>query len=266
MMANELNFNGIVVAITGGARGIGRATALGFADRGAHVVTCDRLERELEQTRGDIVRRGAECTTSVLDVRDQTAVQQWALHVEATVGRVDVLINNAGGGFWAPFMDVAAKGQNALIAENFTQVADVTRAFVPLMGRGGSIINVTSIEAHRAGPGFGIYSAMKAAVENLTKTLSLELADRGIRVNAIAPDMIETPGDNELVADSSALIEGMDSTPIGRYGTPDDAVGPMLFLASPLSSFVTGSTIHLDGGTSAAFGWKRRRDDDRWML
>ena len=103
-------------------------------------------------------------------------------------------MNNAGGGFHAAFLDVSPKGQTALVNENFTQVTSFIRGTVPLMTDGGSIVNITSIEGHRAGPGFGVYSAMKAAVENLSKTLALELSDRRIRVNCVAPDMIPTPG------------------------------------------------------------------------
>jgi NAD(P)-dependent dehydrogenase (short-subunit alcohol dehydrogenase family) len=112
------------------------------------------------------------------------------------------------------------------------------------------VVNITSIEAHRAGPGFGVYSAMKAAVSNLTKTLALELGDRMIRVNCIAPDVIPTPG----------VGEGPFSpTPLPRSGHVDDVAGAAVFLASDLSGFVTGTTIHVDGGNLAAAGW--RRDD-----
>jgi len=107
---------------------------------------------------------------------------------------------------------------------------------------------VTSIEAFRAAPGFAIYSAMKAAVENLTKSLALELADRNIRVNCIAPDMLPTPGIGDLPG---------DRTPLPGPGQPDDAAGAVLYLASDLSRFVTGTTLHVDGGNHAAGGWRR---------
>ena len=113
----------------------------------------------------------------------------------AELGRVDIVVNNAGGGFFSDFLDVSEKGQDALMRENFGSVTNVVRAAVPHMpASGGSIINITSIEAHRAAPGFAVYSAMKAAVANLTQTLALELGSRLIRVNCIAPDVIRTPG------------------------------------------------------------------------
>src|SRR4029077_11797757 len=113
-----------------------------------------------------------------LDVRDGDAVHTWLAEVTATYGKVDVLVNNAGGGFYAAFADVSDKGQRSLVDENFTSVTHFVRGCVPVMPDGASIVNITSIEASRAAPGFGVYAAMKAAVENLTKTLALELAPR----------------------------------------------------------------------------------------
>jgi 3-oxoacyl-[acyl-carrier protein] reductase len=170
-------------------------------------------------------------------------------------------VNNAGGGFYAGFLDVSGKGQASLVDENFTSVTNFVRACVPFMTEGGSIVNVTSIEASRAAPGFGVYAAMKAAVENLTKTLALELATRGIRVNVVAPDAIPTPGDEDL---AEAVTQGdrdayAAKVPLG-WGAPDDCAGPIVFLASDLSRYVTGTVVHVDGGSHAASGWTRRED------
>ena len=164
-------------------------------------------------------------------------------------------------------LDVSPGGRSALVAENFSQVLDVTARVVPLMERGGAVVNVTSIEGHRAGPGFGIYSAMKAAVENLTRTLALELADRRIRVNAVAPDMIPTPGDAGLMADSAAVSDtGWALTPWPDEGHPDDVAAAVVWLVSPMGGFVTGTTVHVDGGTMAASGWKRPAGGGGWVL
>jgi NAD(P)-dependent dehydrogenase (short-subunit alcohol dehydrogenase family) len=190
--------------------------------------------------------------------------------VAATVamhGRIDILVNNAGGGFWASFADINAKGEAALIAENFTQVTSCIRTSLPHMTNGGSVVNVTSIEAHRAGPGFGIYSAMKAAVENLSKTLALELAPQGVRVNCVAPDMIPTPGDAGLVEASGAMLDAAyDPTPTGVMGSVEDAAAAIVFLAGDMARFVTGTTLHLDGGTFAASGWRRRTGTSSYVL
>ena len=129
------------------------------------------------------------------------------------------------------------------------------------------MINITSVEAHRAGPGFGIYSAMKAAVANLTRTLALELAEDRIRVNAIAPDMIPTPGDQGLVADSGAMsATDWAPTPWPEPGEPGDVAAAAIWLAGPMSRFVTGTTVHVDGGTFAASGWKRGLGGGPWVL
>jgi NAD(P)-dependent dehydrogenase (short-subunit alcohol dehydrogenase family) len=264
----SFSLEGRVALITGAAQGIGRATALTLARFGADLVVCDKLGDRLEATCGDIGGLGRTVLSSVMDVRDDEAVEALVADAVARFGHVDVLVNNAGGGFWAPFMDVSAKGQAALVAENFGQVTTFIRECVPHMHRGGSIVNVTSIEGHRAGPGFGIYSAMKAAVENLTRTLALELADRRIRVNCIAPDMIPTPGDAGLIEASEAMSEGgaVYEQPWPDAGTPDDCAAAALYLATDLSRFVTGTTIHVDGGTSAASGWRRSADGTGWRL
>jgi 3-oxoacyl-[acyl-carrier protein] reductase len=240
-----------VAVVTGAAVGIGEAIALAYGRLGADLALCDRdvdgLEATAEAARAD----GAAVVTGVLDVRDDDAVAGFLESVAAALGgRVDVLVNNAGGGFAASFLDVSPKGQDALVRENFISVTSFVRATVPLMPEGGSIINLTSIEAHRAAPGFAVYSAMKAAVANLTKSLALELGGRRIRVNCIAPDVIPTPGIGAVEV----------RTPLSRAGHVDDVAGAAVYLAGDLSAFVTGTTIHVDGGNWAAGGWHRQPD------
>jgi len=171
-----------------------------------------------------------------------------------------VLVNNAGGGFIAPVLDVSPKGEQTLIAENFTSVTAMIRHVVPSMTEGGSIVNITSLEAHRACPNFGIYAAMKAAVENLTKTLALELAPRRIRVNCVAPESIPTPGDTTL-NDNPAVVpaEGAAPHPWPEEGSVHDCANAVVFLAGDMARFVTGTTVHVDGGNGAAAGWKSLR-------
>lgn len=238
-----------VVVVSGAAQGIGAAVALGCARFGADVAICDRNEEGLERVRGEIEATGRHAHAGVLDVRDGDAVHDWI----ASLAVVHALVNNAGGGFRADFVDVSDKGQDALIRENFTSVTHFVRACLPKMPADGtaSIINITSIEAHRAAPGFAVYSAMKAAVANLTKSLALELGDRKIRVNCIAPDVIPTPG----VGGEMPV-----KTPLPYAGHADDVAGAVVFLASDLAHFVTGTTIHVDGGNVAAGGWGRAAD------
>jgi NAD(P)-dependent dehydrogenase (short-subunit alcohol dehydrogenase family) len=238
--------NDRVAVVTGAAVGIGAATATALARFGADVAMCDRDEANLTNVADEVRGLGRRALTSMLDVRDADAVSGFASAAASDFGHVDILVNNAGGGFPALFADVNAKGQDALIRENFGSVTHFIRSVLPAMGPGGSIINITSIEAHRAAPMFAVYSAMKAAVASLTKSLALELGPRLIRVNCIAPDVIPTPG----IGDPPVR------TPLPRKGDPDDVAAAVIFLAGGLSEFVTGTTIHVDGGNLAAGGWR----------
>jgi len=257
---DAVSLDGQVAVVTGAAKGIGQATALALANFGADLAICDRDVEGMQQTARDVEAIGQRCLTAALDVRDTAAVDSWVAEIGRELGQIDVLVNNAGGTFYAHFFDTNAKGERAMVDENFTSVTNFVRACVPLMPDGSSIVNVTSIEAHRAAPGFGIYAAMKAAVESLTKTLALELAPRRIRVNTVAPDAIPTSGDAvnaEAVGSDRAAYE--PKVPLG-WGTVDDCAGPIVFLATGLASFMTGTTLHVDGGSHAASGWVRRPD------
>ncbi len=248
----SVQLDGTVAIVTGAAVGIGRACALTLAAFGATVGMCDRDELNLAKCAGEIEAAGGTVAPGVLDVRDGEAVRSWVEAVAAEFGHIDVVVNNAGGGFYAGFVEVTDNGQDALVKENFTSVTNFVRAAVPYMpSTGGSIINVTSIEAHRAAPGYAVYSAMKAAVANLTQSLALELGGRLIRVNCVAPDVIPTPGIGEIPV----------RTPLPRSGDVDDVAAAVLFLANPsLSGFMTGTTLHVDGGNHAAGGWRRGAD------
>lgn len=267
---NSISLQGRVAVVTGAAAGIGRAVALTYAQFGADLALCDRDERGLRETARLAEVHGRQVVVDVLDVRQRSKVDRFIHSVADTWDHIDILVNNAGGTFRAAFQDTNEKGQQSLVDENFTSVTHFIHAALPHLAvisasapgeagsamaaskagqAGSSIINITSIEAHRAGPGFAIYSAMKAAVTNLTKSLALELGDRNIRVNCIAPDVIPTAGVGEMTL----------KTPLDRSGHVDDVAGAALFLASPLSAFVSGTTIHVDGGNHAAGGWHRGR-------
>lgn len=237
-----------VAVVTGAAVGIGAGIALAFARFGAHLALCDRDAEPLAATARAVEATGRRVLSDVFDVRDEPRVQAFLGAVAQAFGRVDVLVNNAGGGFFAPFLDLTPGGQDALVRENFASVGHCIRAAVPHMpASGGSIINLTSIEAHRAAPGYATYAAMKAAVASLTRSLALELGERRIRVNCIAPDLIPTPGIGSVRA----------NTPLPVAGRVEDVAGAAVYLASDLSRFVTGTTLHVDGGGLAAGGWHR---------
>lgn len=241
---------GRTAIVTGAAVGIGRAVALAFGRFGADLAICDRDGQHLEDVAIELRGLGCRVVTGLLDVRDATLVDAFVAQIGVQLDRLDVVVNNAGGGFASAFLDVNDRGQDALVRENFTSVTNFVRASVPLMVDGGSIVNITSIEAHRAAPSFAVYSAMKAAVANLTKSLALELGHRLIRVNCIAPDVIPTPGIGDVAV----------RTPLPVAGHVDDVAAAAVFLASDASRFVTGTTIHVDGGNLAAGGWIRRTD------
>jgi len=255
-----LGLEGKVALITGAAAGIGAATAALFAEAGATLALCDRAEG-FGDTENPFRR--------TFDVRDAAATHAFVDAVAARHGRIDVVVNNAGGTFAAPLLDVSPNGEAALIAENFTQVTTLVRAAVPHLPVGGCIVNVTSIEAHRAAPLYAVYAAMKAAQANLTQTLALELAPRGIQVNAMAPDVLETEGTRSMTGDDPAGAMGGSgrpyrtppAPPLGHWGTARDGAGAIVFLASDLARFITGVTLHVDGGNLAAGGWHRVGDD-----
>lgn len=238
--------------VTGAAAGIGEAVAVALGRFGADVAVCDRDAAGLSSTVTALEELGRTAVSATLDVRDAGAVTTFVRDSAAALGRIDVLVNNAGGGFKSDFAAISPRGQDALVAENFTSVTNLVRACLPHMGEGSSIINVTSIEAHRAAPEYSVYSAMKAAVANLTKTLALELGGSGIRVNCVAPDVIPTPG--------VGALPDPPRTPLARRGHVDDVAGAVVFLAGDMSAFVTGTTLHVDGGNLAAAGWHRLED------
>ncbi len=249
---------GRAAVVTGAARGIGASVARTLAGAGAAVAVCDRDVEGLAEVARELEAGGATVHAADLDVRDDAAVRAFVDGAARHLGDLHVLVNNAGGGFASPFLDVSAKGQDALVRENFASVTSCIRAFVPHVpaprgerSGGGAIVNVTSIEAHRAAPHYAVYAAMKAAVANLTMSLALELGERRIRVNCVAPDMIPTPGiGTDLPVD----------TPVPYAGRADDVALAVLYLASDASAFVTGATLLVDGGNAAAGGWRRAPD------
>jgi NAD(P)-dependent dehydrogenase (short-subunit alcohol dehydrogenase family) len=251
---------GRVAVVTGAGQGIGAACATALAAFGCDVAIVDRVADGLPGVAVEIEAAGRACDSIQLDVRDTDATREWIDHVAERFGRVDVLVNNAGGTFRAPFDSLSPNAEAALLSENYGQVSSTIRAALPHVPEaGGSVVNITSIEAHRAAPGFAVYAAAKAAVANLTRSLALELAPRRIRVNCIAPDVIATPGVGFL-GEVEPDAEGWP-----RWGVADDVAGAVVWLAGDLARFVTGTTVHVDGGTMAASGW-RVTDDDRWIL
>jgi 3-oxoacyl-[acyl-carrier protein] reductase len=246
---DAFRLDGRLALVTGAARGLGAAIARGFGAYGARLALCDRDGEGLAAVAAELRDAGVEVSTETLDVRNRGAIDAWV----ATLGPIHVLVNNAGGTFHSSFLDVSDNGQQSIIDVNFTSVTNFVRACVPSMPAGSSIVNITSVEAYKASPGFAVYGAMKAAVEHLSRSLALELSDRRIRVNTIAPDALPTPGD-------AGLLVGTDDygakLALG-WGESDDIAGAAVYLAADASRFVTGTTVHVDGGSDAARGWRK---------
>ena len=256
---DRVGLAGKVAIVIGGGGGLGQASADDLARAGARVVVCDRNADALAATIARSEREGTSVITVEGDGRDPSILELAFERANAAFGQLDVLVNVVGGTFNQPFEESAARGWDALIRTNFTWLLTATQLAIPRMREtgGGSIVNFTSIEGHRAAPGFAVYAAMKAAVANFSRTLAVELAPEGIRVNCVAADLVPTEGLEGI----SGLHRGMETTssqisiPLGRAGTYADVGGCVLFLASDLSSYVTGTTVHVDGGTYASSGW-----------
>jgi NAD(P)-dependent dehydrogenase (short-subunit alcohol dehydrogenase family) len=251
---------GKVVVVTGGAGGLGWPISRDFAKAGMSVAVCDRDLDAVEFARRELAAIDAPTFVTHADVREPEAMAAFFDEVDREFARVDVLVDVPGGGFVAPLMNTNAKGWQAIIRQNFTYVLDTTQHAVRRMqaqGSGGSIIYISSIEAHRAVPNRAVYGAMKAGIANLAKTLALELGPDAIRVNTVAPDIFPTPATGGTLDDGSprSKITASAVVPMARLGTGEDLSGCLLFLASDLSAYVTGTTIHVDGGTLASSGW-----------
>jgi NAD(P)-dependent dehydrogenase (short-subunit alcohol dehydrogenase family) len=265
---------GRTAIVTGGAAGIGGAISEAFVAHGATVVAVDSDGEALERLAARVGAAGSRETGErgwagalevlELDVRAPAAAERIAAATKA-----DVLVNNVGHFLRPPtvFAEESAEGWGAQRAINLEHILAVTRAVLPPMierGRGGSIVNLTTVEAFRGIPGHAVYSAYKAAVVAFGRSLALEVGADGIRVNDIAPDVVESPQlpYTDWVEDSERW-RWRTWVPLARHGTAEDVAGAALFLASPLSAFVTGTTIHVDGGTKAAGGWYPR-DEGGW--
>ncbi|OBG96151.1 oxidoreductase [Mycobacterium sp. E3251] len=249
---SDIMLTGRVAVVTGGGAGIGRGVAAGLTAFGATVAIWERDPQTCSQAAESIGALGI-----VTDVRDSGQVDDALQRTNAELGTPTILVNNAGGVFSSPLLETSENGWDALYRANLRHVLLCTQRIARQLvaaGIGGSVISVTSIEGVRAAPGYAAYAAAKAGVINYTQTAALELAPHGIRVNAIAPDITLTEGLAQLGGET-ALTRVGDVVPLGRPGHVDEIAGVAVFLASNMSAYLTGQTLHVDGGTHAASGW-----------
>ena len=252
--------DGSVAVVTGGAGGLGTAVVHDLAANGVRPAVLDMDPEATERLQASLEQAGTDAIVQLGDARDADQIAALFTAVDARWGRLDTLVNIAGGTFRAPFTDTSPNGWDALIRANLGTVLHACALAVPRMragGRGGSIVNITTIEAHRAAPGYAVYAAAKAAVEAFARTLAVEVAPDGIRVNNVAPDYVPTPGLLRLAGGAAAPSPEVvrAAIPMGRAGDVRDVSQCVVFLASALASYLTGSTLHPDGGTWAASGW-----------
>jgi NAD(P)-dependent dehydrogenase (short-subunit alcohol dehydrogenase family) len=256
--------DGTVAVVTGGAGGLGEAITLDLAANGVSVALADRDEIAVASIAERLDAHGHDAITQIGDVREPDVLDRLFAAAAERWGRLDTLVNVVGGTFRAPFSEQSPRAWDALLRTNLTHVLHATARAIPAMrsgGRGGSIVNITTIEGYRAAPNFAVYSAAKAAVAQFARTMAIELAPDRIRVNNVAPDIAPTPGmmgirshdtgDNPMLDPLNVRV----SIPMGRLGTPADISNAVVFLASGLSSYLTGTTLHPDGGTFASAGW-----------
>jgi NAD(P)-dependent dehydrogenase (short-subunit alcohol dehydrogenase family) len=249
---------GHIAVVTGGASGIGQAIAAGYAKEGARVVVLDSNGEGALATASAIEAAGGKGWGFTLDVTDAEACRSVAGRIEAEIGRVSVLVNNAGINRRNAFAgDKAAvvKDWQDIMAVNLGGVFNVTHAFLDqLRATRGRIVNIGSIQSfvHVRTPNSAAYTASKHGVLGFTRALAAELGKDGVRVNAIGPGLIETPLNEKVRATNPELVRiFLEHTPLGRAGKPEDIVGPAVFLASDLSSYVTGCIVMVDGGYRA---------------
>jgi NAD(P)-dependent dehydrogenase (short-subunit alcohol dehydrogenase family) len=276
---SDVLLNDQVVVVTGGGGGIGRAIALACAAVGADVVIGDIIPERCAETAERVRELGRQALAVPTDVLHTDQIRTLIEKADAHFGRIDILVNNAGGVGARPFLEQSERSWRRHIDMNLISTLTATSAAVPVMirgGRGGSVINVTSIEGSRAAPSFAVYAACKAGINNLTRTLALEFGDYGIRVNAIAPDITETPGvrgNHTGPVDPSVWIRPTPQhaeaiarrIPLRREGIDTECGSVAVFLASSMSSYVTGTVIAVDGGSWASSGWLRNQSG-KWTL
>lgn len=268
-----------VAFVTGGGGGIGAGIAEGMARFGAHVAIVEIDPQRAEDVAAKVRELGREAIAIPTDVMDTDQIRAAVEQTKEKFGRIDILVNNAGGVRGRRFLEQSERSWRRHVDINMISMFAATHAIAPIMiegGRGGSIVNITSIEGSRAAPMFSVYAACKAGMISFTRTMALELGEHNIRVNAIAPDQTITPGNHGQRTgpiDTSTWLERPKEiqanleryVPLGREGIVEECASAAVFLSSKMSDYITGNVQYVDGGCFASSGWVKS-EGDGWEL
>lgn len=243
-----MDFNGQVALVTGGARGIGKSIAEGLAKRGVNVVIADIVSEQAEETARSLQQPGVRVMAARLDVCDADNVKQVIDSAVKELGRLDILVNNAGITKDGLLMRMKEEDWDSVMNINLKGVFLCSKEAVRVMAkqRYGRIVSISSVVAFIGNPGQSNYSASKAGIVALTKTIAKEYASRGITANAVAPGFITTAMTDALP--ENVKEEMKKAIPLGMFGAPEDVAQAVLFLASPAAGYITGQVLHVNGG------------------
>lgn len=254
MSAALFDLSGRRALVTGSSKGIGAALAAGLAEAGAEVVLNGRDRDALDRARDALIERiSTKVHAQAFDVTDPAAVQDAVRQIESAVGPLDILVNNTGVQHREPLLEVSPEAFENVLNTNLTSAFLVGRAVAAgMIERGyGKIINVCSVQTWLARPGIAAYAASKGGLAMLTRSMCAEWAAAGVSVNGIAPGYVVTELTRALVEDATFDAWIRSRTPAGRWATPQDLIGTLVWLASPASDFVGGQVIAVDGGLTA---------------
>jgi NAD(P)-dependent dehydrogenase (short-subunit alcohol dehydrogenase family) len=280
LLEAHANLSGKVAVVVGGASGfIGRAVTLALAQAGVAIAACDNDAPAVESIVGEVEALGGRILSVQADVLEPAEFDAFYDRVEREFDHVDIVVNVAGGVKRSPFLETTREDNARDIRLNYGYIVDSVRRAAPLLrrsGQGGSIINFTTIEAHRGAATYAVYAGAKAATTNFSRAMALELGGDQIRVNLIAPDTSPARASNSALypADFERLSTLGDDAlgesykmyvPLKRAPSVDDLCNGVLFLASDLSRSITGTTLHIDGGTIAALGFLDWPHGDSFM-
>ena len=254
MSYSRLELNGKVAVVIGGTSGIGLAIAKGMAEAGADVIPTSRRQDQVEAAATEIENRGKRSLRISSDVSDRDSLERVLEESVKAFGKVDILVNSAGRTKRAPTLEFSEEDWNSIMDTNLTGTLRAAQVFGRHMleRETGSIINIASLSTFVALYEVAAYSASKAAVASLTKSLAIEWGQRGVRVNAIAPGVFRTPLNEKLLDETARGREFLVRTPMKRFGNVDELAGAAIFLASDAASFVNGEVLAVDGGFLAS--------------